>query len=119
MQGHGRKSAFCPDRVAQTLQALTLLAPPSSAILYSSSNSGTCDASPTGTLTPRGTEREEAEAGEPQLGGCSGSTSLPAGHDHAVIGALAMNSAEKGESASENSQLSSHCSTEESTTFVR
>lgn len=30
-----------------------------------------------------------------------------------------MNSAEKGESASENSQLSSHFSTEELTTFVR
>lgn len=61
--------------------------------------------------TRRGTTREREgglKLGTPGLARCSRSTSLPAGHDHAVIGVLAMNSAEKGESASENLQLSSH-----------
>lgn len=104
--------------MAQTLQVLTLLAPPSSAILYSSSNLAPV-ISPHGHPDPGGTAPgRRAGAGKPQLREV-GSTSLPAGHDHAVIGALAMNSAEKGESASENSQLSSHFPTEELTTFVR
>lgn len=82
--------------------------------LYSSSNSGACGFTPRAP-EPTGAHREGGglKLGNPGFVGCSGSTSLPAGHDHAVIGALAMNSAEKGESASENSQLSSHFSTKE------
>lgn len=66
--------------------------------------------SPTGSLTHEVQKRREGgfKFSKPSVVQCSRSTSLPAGHDHAVIGVLAMNSAEKGDSASENLQLNSH-----------
>lgn len=104
----------------QTLGDATLPAPARSARASAAKGQGTASPAPPAPCPQEGQNEREGglKPGKPGFVRCRRSTSLPAGRDHAVIGVLAMNSAEKGESASENLQLSSHFSTKELTTFV-